>query len=140
MTSAAHRHTIGLSDPDLQELLDKLEGTLLRMDGDGRRSRQDERILWHHRDVLVRAVHSDGGRAEYVVAMHDLSRSGAAFVHSGFLHEGTPLEIDLPLTSPGRTERVGARVVWCWFLTRSLHVSGVRFDQPIEPQNFIEPS
>ncbi|MCK4872513.1 MAG: response regulator [Phycisphaerales bacterium] len=81
--------------------------------------------------------HPGGTTAKLLVVSRDLSSTGMAFYHRGFLHAGTACELEL-LTLAGEMELIRSKVVRCRHIKSSIHEIGIAFDAPIDPRRFME--
>lgn len=102
---------------------------------DNRRSHQ--RLPYTVSQITVAVMHPGGSLSRFLVACRDLSAGGIAFLHRGFLHNGTECQIDLP-TLTGGTREVHGRVVRCGYFKSKIHEVGVAFDEPVDPRQFME--
>jgi CheY-like chemotaxis protein len=81
--------------------------------------------------------HPGGSVSRLLVCARNLSAGGMAFFHGGFLHPGTVCKIALRKRD-GAVFAVAGMVVNCRHVEGAVHEVGLKFDQRIEPELFLE--
>ena len=128
-------NTLRLSVNELLPLLDELDA----------RSGQDEEAALkrafargRYRAIGVPVVFNNAGQsgAPLYLVPRNLSASGIGLIHSTFVHTGTPCTVTLP-TVAQRAVRIPGVVVRSCHLTGTVHEVGVKFDQIINPREFL---
>lgn len=111
--------------------------------GDAQRSqwakKRPPRLPYERDDVCVRATQPGGGITTATVYSHDLSAGGLSFLHPAYLHVGTALSVTLPRRLAGEDSATG-RVAWCRHVSGTWHAVGVKFNEPISPKLFVNPT
>ncbi len=107
-----------------------------RYDGAGDR-RGKPRLSYKRSRIAVAVMHPGGTLSNFAVTCRDLSASGVAFLHRGFLHAGTECQIRLPLMTGGEIS-VHGRIVQCAHVRKNVHEVGVAFDEVIDPRRFLD--
>jgi CheY-like chemotaxis protein/HPt (histidine-containing phosphotransfer) domain-containing protein len=102
---------------------------------DNRRSHQ--RLAFEVGQITVAVMHPGGTLSKFRVVCRDLSSGGVAFLHRGFLYEGTECQISLPLMTGGE-RAVGGKVVRCSHVKKNIHEVGVCFDDQLDPRQFMD--
>ncbi len=92
----------------------------------------------HVRRVALRIVHSGGQKTSHLVRSRNLSVGGMGFIHLSFLYPDTPCHVALQ-TRHGESVALSGKVTWCRHLSGKSHEIGLRFDQLIQIDEFIEP-
>jgi hypothetical protein len=102
----------------------------------GQEKRRDQRKRYRAMTaMLIQMVHPGGSRITYLVRSRNLSRSGFGFLHGGYLHSNT--RCNLTLTAHDGTPRpVAGKVVRCRHLQGKVHEVGIKFDKPININEF----
>lgn len=86
--------------------------------------------------IMLSVVHPGGSVACSKCIMLDISAGGASLLYPGFLHART--ECVLHTNSlDGESVMLPAEIVWCRFVTKSIHSIGLRWDKEIDPRLFI---
>ncbi len=102
---------------------------------DNRRSHQ--RLAFEVGQITVSVMHPGGTLSRFHVVCRDLSAGGVAFLHRGFLYEGTECQISLPLMTGGERS-IGGKVARCVHVKSNIHQIGVAFDDQIDPRQFMD--
>jgi DNA-binding response OmpR family regulator len=118
----------------INAILDKLDSA---DDAKFRNRREAIRHPCRRFDVTLRAFHPGGSVAFRAVAMRNLSSSGAGFLHTGFLHIGTRVEMTIPRLKGGSETHAG-KIIFCAHIAGTYHQIGVRFDHKISPEEHVE--
>lgn len=102
----------------------------------GSERRRAPRYLYH-RGLVVVHLRQPGSTASepYLVPTRNLSKTGVAFLHGGFIHSGTECVMHL-ITRDGAWQSVPGQVVRCRFVESNIHEVGVQFTDPIELSKF----
>ncbi|GIK17730.1 MAG: hypothetical protein BroJett003_26940 [Planctomycetota bacterium] len=125
--------TVRLSDAEIEALLDRLDQ---QAGSAGIAGRQATRYKYRLEACVIRIRQpGDVESKPFVAPTRNLSGKGIAFLHGGYVHVGTRVEVQLVNLRGGRQD-VSGRVVRCDYLTRGLHHVGVLFDSEIAPEDF----
>lgn len=133
--AAGRINTIGLSDRDLDDMLERMDANEAQLDTKVRRS--FARWPFRQASVAMRLVHPGGSEVELRLACRNLSKGGVSLLHSGYIHPGTPCTVMMPKLVGGTVEAKG-EVVRCLHRRGNLHEIGVRFLKPINIRLFID--
>ena len=87
------------------------------------------------RGVLT-VIHPGGSIAAAECIVIDLSTTGAGILYPGFLYGHTECGLHIS-TIDGEPMVLPATVMWCRFVSKSIHSLGVRFVEPIDLKNFV---
>ncbi len=93
---------------------------------------------WRYRNRIVVAINQAGSVQSYFVTPRNISTTGVAFVHGGYVHPGSKIAVALR----NRDEKLCAhqgRVVRCVHVQGRLHEIGVEFASQINPKDFVPP-
>jgi PilZ domain len=113
------------------QLLDRTEGK-----SPGATKRQCQRHqLRSLQDVTLRII-SGTQDQEYVALIYDLSSHGIGLVHGAVVHSQTPVTVTLRTHDAERICLTGV-IVRCTHVKSRAHLLGVRFDQPIAVDDFV---
>jgi hypothetical protein len=133
--AAGRINTIGLSDRDLEEMLERMDS--LENQGDPSARRTFARWPFRQASVVVRLSHPGGSEVDLRLACRNLSQGGVSLLHSGYVHPGTPCTVMLPrLVSTGA--EIKGEVTRCIHRRGTLHEVGVRFAQMINIHLYID--
>lgn len=122
-----------LDDEVLNRILDELEEASREYVGSNKR--KDPRYPYRHKAIPVEMTLPDGEVLSYRVPSRNLSRSGLAFLHGGYVYAGTRCRIQLT-TLHNNWQNVDGVVVWCRYVEGRVHDIGVKFDNPIDVATF----
>ncbi len=129
----ARANTLGLRGAELNAIYERLD-----MNSAGAAARrQSARLAYRHDSIAIELSQPGGAQTHLSVACRNLSRSGMGFLHSAYVHEGTPVIVTLRHRTEGPV-RVPGKVVRCRHVTRHVHDVGVRFDAPVNIRDFME--
>lgn len=92
----------------------------------------------HVRKMALRVVHPGGTATSHLVRSRNLSVGGVGFLHGQFLYPQTACYVVLP-TRWGENVILPGKVGWCRHVTGQSHEIGVRFDQVIQIDEFLDP-
>lgn len=79
------------------------------------------------------------GRKEehcFVVHTRNLSELGVGLLHGGFIHPGTVCRMGMT-TLDGAEQEITGKIAWCGYVSGRIHQIGVKFDDPVDPSQFI---
>jgi DNA-binding response OmpR family regulator len=124
--------TIRLDAKRLATLLDSLDDG--QADCDGKRAHQRYTYRVSRMVVYIKQP-GDGSPVGYEVAARNISSGGVAFLHGGFVHNGTRCAVQL-VTPEGKWKGIIGGVVGCRHVEQNVHEIRVRFDQPIDAADF----
>lgn len=130
------RHT-KVSNAELQAILDRLDQT--EQQNPSKNKRTSTRISFRKNDVLVRVHHPGGSITSNVVFTRNLSAGGLSLIYPGFLHVGTKVEIRLKRRFAS-DDLIRGTVQYCQLVDKRFHQIGVKFDKPINPKIYLDPS
>ena len=118
----------------MEAILDKLDA----VDDSRFRNRRagGDRVRFRLLNLPVRVTHPGGSSSERVVASRNLSASGMGFLYDSFLYNGTRVVLRLPRRLGGE-DALHGKVVYCAHVSGAFHQVGVRFDQKIFPQLYV---
>lgn len=92
----------------------------------------------HVRRVALRIMHAGGQKTSHLVRSRNLSVGGMGFIHLSFLYPDTPCHVAIQ-TRHGESVALSGRVSWCRHVAGKSHEIGLRFNQIIQIDEFIEP-
>ena len=120
---------------------DELEAVLDKLDAQAelnpeRNQRKAARAQFRRQHVRAHLSHPGGTVTACDVLTRDLSSGGLAFVHGGYVHVGTRVEVELR-RNDAEAEAVHGVVMRCAHISRTWHSVGVKFDRPIAPEQFV---
>lgn len=133
-STGGRQNSLGLSRAELDALFESLDR---EQAGKGSQRRVSARIAFHEMPLDIEIVQPGGGRTSVRVASRNLSRSGLGFLHSSYLHVGTPIIIALDHSRTGPTN-VRGTVVRCRHVTRHIHEVGVKFESTINLRDYVQ--
>lgn len=126
-----------ISNVELQSILDRLDQT--EHQNPSKNKRTSTRVSFRKNDVSVRVHHPGGSITSNLVFTRNLSAGGLSFLYSGFLHVGTKVEIRLKRRF-GCDDLIRGTVQYCQLVDKRFHQIGVKFDKPINPKIYLDPS
>ncbi|MEM1027420.1 MAG: PilZ domain-containing protein [Planctomycetota bacterium] len=91
----------------------------------------------HVRRVALRVIHTGGQKTSHLVRSRNLSVGGMGFIHLSFLYPGTVCHVALQ-TRHGESVALAGKVSWCRHVSGQSHEIGLRFDQLIQIDEFID--
>lgn len=94
------------------------------------------RLEYPTKQIIVEITQLLGSRVSFRVMPQDISAHGIGFHHARFVHKDSLCEVMLP-TLDGEMYLARGRVVDCIHVRGTLHRVSVRFDQPIELDQFV---
>lgn len=139
MADRSYIRTIGLSDHQREELLNRLDR---RAQDEGktaaaRNRRLHQRWVFRQADIPMIVAHPGGGVSRLLVCGRNISTGGLAFMHGGYLHKGSRCRLALRQTD-GDLRPMSAHVANCRLIEGALHEIGIAFDERIDPNEFIQ--
>lgn len=126
--------TLHAQETGLDALLDALDRAQRAYRGLDRRA--GARKIYRRRLQLRLAPTAGAPPRSFEVITRNLSTAGIGFIHGGYIHTGTPCELDL-LTLDNAWQTVTGIVAHCRLLRGRIHYVGVRFDDPVHMDRFI---
>jgi hypothetical protein len=76
------------------------------------------------------------GKRTFALIPRNISRTGMSLLHGKFMYAGTACVAGLKALD-GQLVPVRASVVWCRLVTGRIHEIGLRFEEPIEIEDFV---
>ncbi len=123
-------------DQQLSALLDRLDAEDA---ADAERSnRRAARSRYRRASVGMQVHHPGGSSTNRKVTTRDLSAGGMSFVHNGYMHTGTRVDVNLPRFVGGE-DVVAGRVVYCGHIAGTWHTVGVKFNCKVFPKLYLDP-
>ena len=120
----------------LAALLDRLDAE--DANDAGRVNRRAARSKYRRMNVSVAVHHPGGSTTNRSVRTRDLSAGGLSFIHNGYLHIGTRVDVSLPRYVGGE-DTVEGRIVCCNHLAGTWHTVGVKFNCKVFPKLYLDP-
>jgi CheY-like chemotaxis protein len=121
----------------LDALLDKLDAR--DATSNGRRDRRSMRATYRRGDVRIIVHHPGGSITDRRVLTRDLSAGGLSFLHAGYLHIGTRVDVNLRRHVGGGEDAVRGTAMHCEHIAGTWHAVGVKFDRRIFPKLYLDP-
>jgi len=140
MNRPEYQDLIRMSDAGRRELLNRVE-----IDGaeageargkDQQDKRRDRRWSYRDRSIAVAVEHLAGGVSRYLTTPRNISAGGLAFLHGGYLHKGSKCRVDL-VRLDGKTVSLVGHVAACRHVEGTVHEIGLKFDQIVDPAQFV---
>lgn len=124
--------TIRLDDARVSKLLSSLDANTSTFAP----RRHDPRYPYRVKGLVVHIQqHGSSEPVPFVVTARDISASGLAFLHGGFVHIGSRCLVQL-LTVHGSVVDMTATVVRCQYVEAGVHEVGIVFDREVNPSTF----
>ncbi len=123
-----------LSQEIVTEILSRL--TEEQAYGSGAKRRKSTRFDIGGTRSVITIQHPGGSIVSSECILIDISEGGVSFLYPGFLHTNTECAIQLE-TLGNETVNIGAKLVWCRFVTNPVHAIGVQWFEPIDVKQFI---
>ncbi len=124
--------TVRLDDEDLTALLDSLD----EVESNNKDLRKNPRYCYRVRGAVVHMQQpGSGGTLQFQVPTRNLSATGLAFVHGGFIHPNTRCVAQL-ITAHGTWNNVAGHVVQCEYVENNIHAVTLQFDHDIDPAEY----
>lgn len=131
----AYRDALRLPPPGLTRLLDALDAKPVPP-GVADRRRSIRVAFRPDRPGLLTVRHVDGSSARCRVALRNLSKRGAGFLHGGFVHIGAA--VTLAVTDlDGRYIEFTGHTVRCRLIGAHVHEAAVVFDRGVPMDRFV---
>lgn len=127
--------TLKLSDRDKARLIQAVEAQAAQQSPHIEQDRRNLRVSYAGKSVLV-SLEGNGSHVRFSVVPRNISRGGMAFVHGRFVYPNTPCHAALPRTD-GKPHQVEGKVVHCRHVAGIVHEVSVRFDAPINLEDFV---
>jgi hypothetical protein len=86
--------------------------------------------------VAVIIENEQQGKRTYALIPRNISRMGLSLLHGKFVYDGTPCVAGLKALD-GQLVPVRGKVMWCRLITGRIHEIGIRFEEPIELEDFV---
>jgi len=99
-------------------------------------SRTQPRFLPSTSTIIVNFEHPGGSISKNNALLVNISKEGACIATRSFLHDKTMISLNL-ITNDGEPFLVNGTVKWCTYFSEQSHQSGISFDEPIDPRNFV---
>ncbi|MEM9064420.1 MAG: response regulator [Planctomycetota bacterium] len=130
--NACRPNSIGISGSALDRLLDQFDGS-----GENISPRREfVRRAYRKHGIMIRVAQLSGLDVTLRVACRNLSRGGMSVLHNAYLHPGSRIAAALPHPIE-RFIKVTGTVVRSTHRTGTVHEIGIKFDEPIDPGEFI---
>jgi len=121
--------SLRITDAQASQLLNQLES--LKLEAPEVDQRAAPRVRTGSRARVIVQIRSEGGTPVlYLSRPRNISRSGMAFLHGGYLHDGTRVVCKLKIS--GKQLCLDGKVVRCRFVSANIHEVGVAFDRRID--------
>jgi response regulator of citrate/malate metabolism len=127
MDGPYHRR-LQLSDREYADLLRRLDAKSVDVPTDLRNA---PRHPWPLADVELVIEHPSGGAARFLVYARNISRTGIAILHGGYVHAGSPCRLALE-NRDGKRMLVRGKVRYCRLITGSCHEVGIGFASELD--------
>jgi CheY-like chemotaxis protein/HPt (histidine-containing phosphotransfer) domain-containing protein len=125
--------SVRLNPHECEALLDALDKSSTKSQTSRRNTRR-----WKFRNRVIVAIKQAGAAQSYFVTPRNISTTGVAFLHGGYVHIGSPIAVAMrDLNEQLRTMQ--GRVVRCVHVQGRLHEIGVQFAEVINPKDFVPP-
>jgi len=127
-------NTVGLDERELERMLNEMD----ERGGDAVARREFVRWPFRCESITLRLLKNGAMLSELRVACRNLSSHGVGMLHSSFVHAGTRCVVIIP-TPKGGDLQVEGQVVRCQHHSGMIHEIGVRFEEPINVREVLEP-
>ncbi len=125
-----------MSIPNRTELLDELRKHEFEKFQKYVNARTQPRFIPTNSSVIVEHKLPDGSPSHADALLVNISQVGACISTPSPLQEDDHITINL-ISNDDQTHPTQATVKWCSFFREHAHESGILFDQPIDPRNFV---
>jgi hypothetical protein len=132
--SLGRANSLGLNDKVLNDVLDHLDRT---QSAEAAKRRTFSRIPYRRTSVVLAVRTPAGVDTLTKVACRNLSSGGISLLHSAFLHPGSICVVVLEHPLHGNMP-VKGKVARCQHRGGLMHEIGIRFDEQINPRDFID--
>lgn len=133
-SNAARRNSLGLTERQLNEVLEELDA---QSGNDANPARRYVRYAHRVDGVHMKIKQTDGQSTVVRVACRNLSRGGIAVLHSSFVHPGSRCAVVLQHKLDGMVV-VEGEVARCQHRKGMVHELGIKFREPVNPRDFID--
>lgn len=134
-SKSAPLDALRMAEKDQVDLLAEMARAEEQYEGNERR--RTDRVTYSSRPgMMVRVEHLGGSQVTYVVRARNISGTGMAFLHGGFLNPGSGCWLPL-VDYRGKSVQVEGNVVRCRHVRGRVHEVGVRFKTPIDLCDFL---
>jgi hypothetical protein len=89
--------------------------------------------------VAVIVESEELGKRTYALIPRNISRWGMSLLHGKFVYDGTPCVLGIKALD-GQVVPVRGTIVWCRLITGRIHEIGVRFEEAIDLDEFVDSS
>lgn len=128
--------TMRLQPRERELLLNQLKNPRKASPASERRS--SERLPYHIVDgIKITIDHPGGSEGTYLIQPVDLSSTGLRFLHGCYIYQDSRCNVEL-VTADGESFLVSGKIIWCSHNQRNIHEAALQFDNPIDPQLFLE--
>ncbi|MEO1130703.1 MAG: response regulator [Planctomycetota bacterium] len=134
MSTGYHR-TLRLSQRELDAVLKDMNRTQRPQAGPSRR--RNRRWTYEGPRAVLTFMDALGNKQHFSAVIRDLSATGAAVMHGGFVYANTPCIVSLRALN-GQPHSISCTTASCRLVRGNLHTIGVRFEHPIDPEQFID--
>jgi CheY-like chemotaxis protein len=133
-TPSAKQNSLGITREDMESLLNRLDAGAPAAQAHTKRMAS----RFEYRSASVPLVLSPAGGSPMAVAVvaRNISRSGLGFLHSAFMHPGTPV-IALLRHLKGNDVQVAGKISRCRHVERHIHELGMKFERDIDVRQFV---
>jgi len=98
---------------------------------------EDERLHYHHPNILLLLEHPGGGFGKYAAHSRYLSPTKLSVITKVFMHEGSKIRVHLP-DKVGLMEEEEGTVTRCNYISNSVHEIQVAFKNRLNLRRFME--
>jgi hypothetical protein len=98
--------------------------------------RSEPRIPFRRNGVVLSLTHPGQSESVFLVCTRNISRGGIGVLLGAFVHPGTRCEVELPSLDGLKRSAFGI-VQWCRLVRGIIHEVGIRFEQGLEVEQFI---
>jgi len=143
MSTDRFRRLLTVSDQWLRDLVTRLEASA-RSDRAQRlatsaNQRMHQRLTYLDHNVALIVLHPGGFKSHLIVSARNLSERGIGFLHGGYVHGGSQVQIALRRLD-GELTPIRGTVRSCRHLSGMIHEIGVEFEMPIDVGQYIPSS
>jgi CheY-like chemotaxis protein len=133
--STGYHRTLRLSQRELDSILKEMNRTQRPQAGPSRR--RNRRWTYEGPRAVLTFLDALGNKQHFSAVIRDLSATGAAVMHGGFVYPNAPCIVSLRGID-GQPHSISCTTASCRLVRGNLHTVGVRFEQPIDPEQFID--
>lgn len=132
ITDNRRPNTINMPFTALQEMLDRFDS----VEPVNQTARDFHRWPFRLETLRLDLFHPGGNSSTLAVACRNISRGGVGLLHNAFVHPNSECRVTLP-HGPRGPASVPGRIIRCAHRTGVIHELGVKFDNPINPRDYI---